>query len=116
MLKNFDYRCDACGRIEYDHIAPAEEKTFPCGNQTPTGLCMGTMERAWIAGSHSSSVHGDECDVTVKNGLCHPDGTPQRFTSKSEMKREAQKRGFSNVVTHIPGRGSDKSKHTQRFV
>ncbi len=59
---------------------------------------------------------GDECDVMARNGLCNPDGSPRRYTSKAEMAREAKKRGLVNHVEHIGGKGSDKSKHTQRFV
>ena len=110
MLKCFDYKCNECGREQLDVIAPAEDKTFPC----VVDGCQGTMERAWLLG-HASSVIGDEIDVEVKHALCHPDGSPRRFRSRTEMKRVAQQSGFSNVVTHIPGRSGDKNKNTQNF-
>lgn len=67
-------------------------------------------------GKQANSVIGDEIDVTIRNGLCHPDGTPQRFTSRAELKREEKKRGMENHVVHIGSKGSDKSKHTTRWI
>jgi hypothetical protein len=61
-------------------------------------------------------VIGDECDVTIHHGLCHPDGTPRRFTSKSEMRETAKALGLVNAVTHVPERGTDKSRHTTRWI
>jgi hypothetical protein len=54
--------------------------------------------------------------VEVKHGICNPDGTPRRYYSKSEMAREAYKRGLTNHVEHVPMRGSDKSPHTTRWI
>lgn len=62
------------------------------------------------------SVIGDEIDVTIKHGLCHPDGTPQRFRSRLALKREEKKRGMENYVVHQPRPGTDKSPHTTRWV
>lgn len=47
----------------------------------------------------------------VEHGLCNPDGSPRRYYSKSEMRREADKRGLVNAVRHIDG-----SPHTVRWV
>ena len=88
----------------------------------PECSCGGVLKRVIIGGTglnplHSThSVVGDECDVTVTNGICNLDGTPRRYTSKSEMATEAAKRGLTNHVEHIPGKGSDKSRHTSRWV
>ena len=65
--------------------------------------------------SHTGVI-GDECDVTVRHGICNADGTPRRYTSKSEMAKEAAKRGLENHVVHVPAPGSDKSKWTSRWV
>ena len=61
-------------------------------------------------------VISDECDVWVKNGLCNEDGTPRRYTHKSEMALEAKRRGYHNHVEHIGLQGTDKSPHTTRWV
>lgn len=63
----------------------------------------------------ATAVIGDECDITVEHGACHPDGTPRRFTSKSEMKRVAAQLGWKNEVRHMPRPGSDKSPHTTKW-
>jgi hypothetical protein len=65
---------------------------------------------------YGSAVIGDECDVTIKHGLCNEDGTPRRYTSKAEIAAEASRRGLRQHVEHVPSRGSDKNPHTQRFL
>lgn len=44
---------------------------------------------------YGGDVIGDEIDVWVKHGLCHEDGSPRRFRSLSELKREAYAQGYS---------------------
>lgn len=63
-----------------------------------------------------NSVIGDEIDITVKHALCHEDGTPRRFTSRQEWIRAQKESGMSNHVEHIPEKGSDKSRHTSRWI
>lgn len=122
MLKCFDYKCNVCGREDLDVIKAAEEKTYPCGAVvheegfiSPSD-CPGTMERAWLMGARQNQVHGDEIDVTIQHGLCWPDGTPRRFRSREELKRVERNSPFTQHVEHKPGRGTDKSKHTQRWT
>lgn len=55
--------------------------------------------------------------LLIRHGLCNPDGSPRRYDSKSEIRKEAKRRGLTNHVEHLPDRkGSDRSKHTQRFI
>lgn len=56
--------------------------------------------------------------VLIEHGLCNPDGTPHRYYSRSEMDKEAKRRGLVRIVEHVtdPKTGSDKNKHTQRWV
>ncbi len=56
--------------------------------------------------------------VEIRHGLCNSDGSPRTYYSHSEIKREAEKRGFTNVVTHVASPGSDKNEkgHTTRWV
>ncbi len=80
--------CDKCG-VEL-HIGD-----FPfCPHGRGTGLAI-----------------GDECDVLVRHGLCHEDGTPRRFRSKAEMKRVADSKGLVNFVRHTDG-----DKHVSRWI
>ena len=79
--------------------------------------CGGDYIRMWKAGS-TAKVIGDDIPggVEVRNGICNEDGSPRRYYSKTEMKREAEARGLVNHVEHIPDKGSDKNAHTQRWV
>jgi hypothetical protein len=56
--------------------------------------------------------------IDIPHALCNEDGSPRRYYSKSEIAREAKKRGWVNCVEHVPDpkSGSDKSKHTTRWV
>lgn len=67
-------------------------------------------------GNPAHTVIGDFCDVTVEHGICNPDGTPRRYLSKSEMRQTAKAMGLRPHVEHVAERGSDKSKHTVRWV
>jgi hypothetical protein len=63
-------------------------------------------------------VVGDDIPggVLIEHGICNDDGTPRRYYTKSEMAREAKRRGLINWVEHKPERGSDKSPFTTRWV
>lgn len=43
----------------------------------------------------TTSVIGDECDVTIRHGACWPDGTPRHYSSKQEIKRVAYEQGWT---------------------
>jgi hypothetical protein len=76
-------------------------------------LCEGMMKRVWLQGSANGVVDDSiPGGLEIKNALCHPDGTPKRYDSHSDIKRAAAAAGWTNAVTHIGARGSDKSKHT----
>lgn len=103
----YDLACQQCGaqRIDVLQAVEAEQPLCECGAH---------FTRAWL--TKPSNVIGDECDVWVSNALCHADGSPRRFTSKAEMKRVAAEKGWTNYVQHIGAQGSDKSKHTSRWI
>ncbi len=103
----YDLRCDVCDEVTLDVLQTVSEPVTLCP-------CGGRLLRTWIG--KPPSVIGDECDVTVRHGLCHADGTPQRFTSKAEMKQEAARRGLVNHVEHLGTKGGDKSKFTSRWI
>ena len=106
----FDLQCDTCSSILVDvyqrRLSDPVER--PCG-------CGGTFQKTWL--THAApSVSGDECDVWIRHGLCNLDGSPRRFTSKAEIARVAKEKGLTNVVQHKPAPGTDKNKHTQRWI
>jgi hypothetical protein len=104
----YDRRCDTCSTVHPDCWEP-----ISC--ETPACSCGGTLERVYLP-TGRGQVLGDECDVWVKHGICNDDGTPKRYTSKKDMREAAEKKGMVNHVEHIPARGSDKSRHTVRWV
>ena len=71
-------------------------------------------------GRGANSVTADDIPggVEIRHGICNEDGSPRRYYSKSEMAREAKRRNVVNRVEHIPvpNSGSDKSKHTTRWI
>jgi hypothetical protein len=106
-VRLIDIKCAKCERVVIDHLERDEDRSRPV-------CCEQPMERVFLP-TNRGQVIGDECDVWVKNGLCHSDGSPQHFTSKQAMKRAADAKGYINYVTHQPSKGSDKSKHTSKW-
>jgi hypothetical protein len=66
----------------------------------------------------ANAVIGDDIPggVEIIHGICNEDGSPRRYYSKSEMARVAKERGLTNMVRHVGTPGTDKSKHTIRWV
>lgn len=106
----YDKRCESCQKVEMDVLEAVSTIDHVC-------TCGGQMKRVWIGG-RVSAVIGDDIPggMEVRHGLCNEDGSPRKYYSKSEMKREATQRGWVNHVEHIGAPGSDKSKHTSRWV
>lgn len=71
-------------------------------------------------GFGANSAISDEIPggILIKNGLVNSDGSPKRWYSHSAMKAEAKRLGIVNRVEHVPNpaSGSDKSKHTTRWI
>lgn len=78
--------------------------------------CGGSLEPFYGQGKTSATVIGDEIDVLVPHGVCHDDGTPRRFRSRSELNAAVKAAGLVNYVRHVPERGSDRSKFTTRWI
>jgi len=79
-------------------------------------FCKGDAARhvpSKTAGVIADSIPGG---IEIKHGLCHPDGSPRRFDSHSDIRKAAKKAGMTNYVVHQPPPGSDKSKWTSRWV
>ena len=104
----YDRYCSSCGHQAIDLYEPIETATPPCPR------CGGSLHRAWI--TTTANVIGDACDVWVKHGICHEDGSPRHYTSKAEMVRVAKEKGLRNRVRHIGRPGSDRSPYTSRWV
>ena len=109
MMPIYDKECTACKRVESDVYEPITAPVAACA-------CGGQMVRAPWRSMKSANVISDECDVMIQHGICNDDGTPRHYTSKADMRREAERRGLENHVVHIGERGSDKSRFTSKWV
>ena len=110
-MPNYDRRCVACGNTRLDQLEPIQPMPdVRCE-------CGGSMDRGWY-GAQFPGVVPDAIPggVEIRNGICHDDGSPRKFYSRSEMARAAKEKGVVNLVEHIGARGSDKSKHTVRWT
>jgi putative FmdB family regulatory protein len=107
----YDYEC-ACGE-QFEALRSVKQSGWaPC----PAPRCNGIGDKVWRA--NASSVIADDIPggMEVRHGICNPDGTPKRYYSKSEMAKAAAASGWTNYVVHNPPPGTDKSKHTNRWV
>lgn len=116
MRKMIDVQCESCEVIGEHYCDPAVDALVSEGG----GICEcgGRVTKVFVAG-YAAPVHGDDIPggLYIKHGLCHKDGTPRRFDSKSEIRRAAKEAGLTwGATTHIPDRGSDKNKHTTKWV
>jgi hypothetical protein len=112
-----DAQCKTCATVRVDtlmrdtgFIAPCQE----CGADMEP-LSTTSRPSATTPAVAPDSIPGG---MWIRHGICNIDGTPRRYDSFSEMRKEAKARGLYNVVEHEtdPSSGSDKNKHTQRFV
>lgn len=104
----FDLTCPQ-GHEQFDLYLPVGSR--PC---CPT--CGGPTETLWrgkTACVIDDSIPGG---IEIKHGICNLDGTPRKYYSKTEINAEAKRRGYANIVTHVTEPGTDKSKHTTRWI
>lgn len=83
-----------------------------CGKELVVG------EWPWCPhGIGNSNVIGDDIPggVEIRHGICNEDGSPRRYYSKSEMVKEAKRRGLRNHVEHVTVPGTDKNPHTKKW-
>lgn len=93
-LPLYDYRCNDCGVERKDVWAKMDERLLNCES-----CSTGVMERQWNLGA----AHGDEIDIYIQHGLCHPDGTPRRFRSKEELRKAEKSAGVTNYAVATDG-------------
>lgn len=108
----YDLRCDMCGHTDYDVYEAINANREHCGHCDEGGV----MQRVILPTRRAIITDEIPGGVEIKHGLCNPDGSPRRYYSKSEIAREAAKRGLENHVVHRGSHGSDKSPHTSRWV
>lgn len=114
MSPMYDRSCSnpTCPYQRVDSFEPVEAPTLLCPS------CGAPTQRVWLPGS-TPAVIPDEIPggILIRHGLCDPiTGDPVRYYSKSEMVREAKRRGLVNMVRHVPGRDGDKNPHTSSWA
>ena len=107
----YDLLCADCGYVIFDFLQRV-------GMRQPPYTCPSCHHKSLVKTMFTApGVIGDECDVTIRHGLCNSDGSPRRYRSKSEIRRSAKQLGLVNQVRHTSDhRGGDTSKHSQRFI
>ena len=102
----------------YDLVCAQGHKQYDLylklGERPPCPECNEPTETLW---ERSSNVNGDECDIWIRHGICHEDGSPKRYYSKSQIIKDAKAKGYVIDDQHItdPKTGSDKNPHTKRW-
>lgn len=98
-MPRFDQRCLSCEWVDEVIVKPFENPACP--------QCGGPTEHVWQT---AAKLHRDEIPGgQVIENLSHE---PMTFYSKSEIVKEARRRGLEPFVRHVPVPGSDKSPHT----
>jgi hypothetical protein len=84
-MKKRHYACE-CG---------AKVTEIKWGKDTPPNCveCHKVMDETFEHYERAHGVVGDEIDITIRHGICNEDGTPRRYRSRLEMRREAERRG-----------------------
>jgi len=101
----YDRRCHTCGWTKADNYE-ARDAVVACPNGHAT-------VREWTTAPTMipDSIPGGR----VIENLGHD---PVTVYSRSELRRELRARGLEEFVRHVgtPGEGSDKSRHSQRWI
>lgn len=105
----YDRQCDN-GHITLDYLEPIECESPICKE------CGASTSRVWLPGTRAIIDDDIPGGVLIHHGICNEDGTPRRYYSKSEIAKEAKRRGLHNHVEHVTAPGTDKSKHTTRWI
>ena len=82
-----DVLCPGCGASHVDVFIDSGAPVYPhCA-------CGTVMERRWSA-SHALRPDTIPGGVWIAHGLCHVDGTPRRYDSRSEIAEECRVRNL----------------------
>lgn len=100
ILKMRHYACSECN-------AQVSELRWNYDQPPQCLACCKQMDEMYDVVNTSTSVIGDECDIVVRHGICHEDGSPRRYRFKSEMRRVARDRGLV-ISGDTPNPSSDR--------
>ena len=88
VFKKRKYVCEGDPAHHFEELRWESQLPPPCP------ACGAASHHDVVLLGIAPGVIGDEIDVTVRHGLCNEDGTPRRFTSMAELRREASARGL----------------------
>lgn len=118
----YDRTCTSCGTVVEDSYEPMRAsgaRTCPegCGKTLERRITSGTGDApAKAPGVNADAIPGG---IYIRHGLCHADGTPRRFDSKTDIRKAAAKKGLTwgyDSTEHIPARGTDKNPNTAKWT
>jgi hypothetical protein len=82
------FECAACG----------QKRRHLSWDYDPAPVCCGTeMAPEARRIDRSASVLGDEIDIVIPHGPVNEDGSPRRYRSRSELRREERRTGWVRV-------------------
>ena len=65
-------------------------------SQKKCSSCGGQLEHVILKFGKAPGVIGDELNnYSARHGVCHPDGTPRKFNSKTELKQALNEAGLT---------------------
>lgn len=97
ILKERTFECTECG---------SKVKVLKW-NYEPPPECHGPMVPYVDPFRQSAAVIQDSIPggLLIEHGICHPDGTPKRYDSKSDIREAARRQGWvqSGDTPQLPG-------------
>ena len=81
----------------YDLVCPQGHETLDVVHSVkephpPCPVCGESLGTLWR--TYGAAHQGDEIDIWIRHGICNEDGSPRRYRSKEEIRRETAKRGL----------------------
>ena len=101
----FDYCCAHCGLMFEELSTYADRDAVRCA-------CGGATERIYVGRAPTMIPDSIPGGRVIENLT----PTPKRFYSRTDIKDEMRARGVESRVRHVGEPGSDKSRHTSRWV
>jgi hypothetical protein len=86
------------------------------GERPTCPTCSAATSTLWRGKANGVIADDIPGGVIIRHGICNEDGTPRKYYSKSEMAKEAKRRGLLNRVEHVTQEGTDKNPHTTRWI
>lgn len=91
-FKEWSVECSLCGHrakvFGWSHELPFQCQGT-CGSNNYMPVSSGPSQTLMIA------VDGIPGGIEIRHGLCNEDGSPRRYDSKTEIYREANRRGYT---------------------